>query len=241
MVIQQALGGDIIMVLDECVPHPADYEYVRNSVKLTSLWAKKCLEYKSDRQALFGIVQGGMYEDLRELSARELVDMNFDGYAIGGLSVGEEKEIRERVINETLRFLPQDKPVYLMGIGRPEDIIDAVTSGVDMFDCVMPTRNARNGTLFTSMGKIVIKNARYKDDERPIDENCGCYTCSNFSRAYLRHLFIAKELLAYRLNSIHNLYYYTNLMKEIRSAIKEDRFFDYRKNYCEIQEQKIVE
>ncbi|MDY7038212.1 MAG: tRNA guanosine(34) transglycosylase Tgt, partial [Thermodesulfobacteriota bacterium] len=166
MVIQQALGGDIMMTFDECAPYPADYEYVLNSVKLTARWARSCIQYKdNDDQALFGIVQGGMYRDLRELSARELVEMNFDGYALGGLSVGEDKEIRRRVIQETIGFLPRDKPVYLMGVGTPEDIIEAVISGVDMFDCVMPTRNARNGTLFTKRGKLVIKNARHMDDE----------------------------------------------------------------------------
>ena len=237
MVIQQALGGDIIMAFDECTPYPADYEYVLNSVKLTSRWAKTCLEYKeNDNQALFGIVQGGKYRDLRELSARELVGMNFDGYALGGLSVGEDSETRERVIMETIEFLPENKPVYLMGVGKPEDIIEATLLGVDMFDCVMPTRNARNGTLFTSRGKLNIKNACHMDDDRPIDENCDCYTCSHYSRAYLRHLFMAKELLIYRLNSIHNLYYYTKLMEDIRHAIREERLTDYCHDFYEQQE-----
>lgn len=225
------------MAFDECTPYPADYEYVLNSVKLTSRWAKTCLEYKeNDNQALFGIVQGGKYRDLRELSARELVGMNFDGYALGGLSVGEGSETRERVIMETIEFLPENKPVYLMGVGKPEDIIEATLLGVDMFDCVMPTRNARNGTLFTSRGKLNIKNACYMDDDRPIDENCDCYTCAHYSRAYLRHLFMAKELLTYRLNSIHNLYYYTKLMEDIRYAIREERLTDYRHNFYEQQE-----
>ena len=238
--IQQALGADIIMSLDECAPYPADYEYVLNSVKLTSMWAKRCLEYKgSHKQALFGIVQGGMYRDLRELSARELVGMNFDGYAIGGLSVGEDKETRERIIKETVKYLPAGKPVYLMGVGKPEDIIEAVMHGVDMFDCVLPTRNARNGTLFTSRGQIVIKNARYTDDDRPIDEDCRCYTCSNYSRAYLRHLFMAKELLAYRLNTIHNLHYYAQFMADIGRAIREDRLADYRHNFFELQREVL--
>ncbi len=236
MIIQQALRGDIIMAFDECAPYPADYEYVLNSVKLTSRWAKTCLEYKkNDQQALFGIVQGGKYRDLRELSARELVGMDFDGYALGGLSVGEDRKTRERVIMETMEFLPEDKPVYLMGVGKPEDIIEAAMLGVDMFDCVMPTRNARNGTLFTSRGKLNIKNACYMDDDRPIDENCDCYTCSHYSRAYLRHLFMAKELLTYRLNSIHNLYYYTHLMEDIRHAIREERLADYRHDFYEQQ------
>ncbi|MFC1535217.1 tRNA guanosine(34) transglycosylase Tgt, partial [Thermodesulfobacteriota bacterium] len=234
--IQRALGSDIIMAFDECAPYPADYEYVLKSVRLTSLWAKRCLEQKKgEHQDIFGIVQGGMYSDLREMSAKELVEMDFDGYALGGLSVGEDNDTRQRVIKETIGFLPQDKPVYLMGVGRPEDILEAVILGVDMFDCVMPTRNARNGTLFTNNGKLVIKNARYMDDDRPIDEDCGCYTCSHYSRAYLRHLFMASELLIYRLNSIHNLYFYTNLMKNIRNAVREDRLEEFRNDFYKKQ------
>jgi queuine tRNA-ribosyltransferase len=230
--IQKALGSDIIMAFDECVSYPAEYEYVQDSVRLTSLWAERCLEEKrGDHQALFGIVQGGMFPDLREKSAKELVGMGFDGYALGGLSVGEDAETRERVIKETVAFLPEDKPVYLMGVGRPEDILEAVILGVDMFDCVMPTRNARNGTLFTSRGKLVIKNSQYTDDERPIEEGCGCYTCSHYSRAYLRHLFMANELLAYRLNSIHNLHYYISFMDDIRNAIKNDRLEEFRDRF----------
>jgi queuine tRNA-ribosyltransferase len=237
MTIQKALGSDIIMAFDECAPYPADYDYVVNSVKLTTLWAQKCREYKiHDNQALFGIVQGGTYPDLREMSARNLVDMNFDGYALGGLAVGEDLETRQRVIQETIEFLPDDKPVYLMGVGRPEDILEAVKHGVDMFDCVMPTRNARNGTLFTNRGKMVIKNTRYSADERPIDEDCGCYTCARFSRAYLRHLFMAKELLSYRLNSIHNLYFYTHLMENARRAILAEKYADFMHNFYESQE-----
>ena len=238
MVIQQALGGDIMMTFDECAPYPADYEYVLNSVKLTSLWAKRCLEYKENRhQALFGIIQGGTYRDLRELSATELTEMDFDGYALGGLSVGEDGNTRERVIRETMQFLPEDKPVYLMGVGKPEDIIRAVTLGVDMFDCVLPTRNARNGTLFTRKGQLVVKNACHIADDRPVDENCDCYTCSHYSRAYLRHLFMTKELLAYRLNTIHNLYYYNQLMGDIRRAILEGRLSDYHRNFCKLHKE----
>jgi queuine tRNA-ribosyltransferase len=174
------------------------------------------------------------------MSARALVDMDFDGYALGGLSVGEDRGTRLRVIEETSDFLPDDKPVYLMGVGTPEDIVDAVMSGVDMFDCVMPTRNARNGTLFTSRGKLTIKNACYTDDERPVDENCRCYTCAHFSRAYLRHLFMAKELLAYRLNTIHNLYYYSRLMEEMRQAIREDRLSDYCHGFYENQKSGVA-
>jgi queuine tRNA-ribosyltransferase len=242
MVIQQGLGADIIMAFDECAPYPADYEYVLNSVRLTSLWAKQCIEYKEgNNQALFGIVQGGMYPDLRERSAAELTQMNFDGYALGGLSVGEDRDSRERVIKETVEFLPADKPVYLMGVGKPEDIIESVTLGVDMFDCVLPTRNARNGTLFTRNGQLVIKNARYADDDRPIDENCDCYVCSHYSRAYLRHLFMAKELLAYRLNTIHNLYYYNRLMDDIRGAIQEERWEEYRQSFYKFQKEGILD
>lgn len=232
--IQKALGADIIMTFDECAPYPSEYEYVLNSVNLTAKWASRCLERKDNPvQSLFGIVQGGMFRDLREMSAGQLVDMDFDGYAIGGLSVGEGRKTRLRVIEDTMPLLPEDKPVYLMGVGAPEDLVEAVMLGVDMFDCVMPTRNARNGTLFTVGGKLNIKNARYINDEKPVDENCRCYTCTHFSRAYLRHLFMARELLAYRLNTIHNLYYYTHLMKEMRKAIKEDRIESFRKSFYE--------
>lgn len=232
MAIQQALGADIIMAFDECAPFPADYKYVHNSVRLTSRWAAECIQVKQgNTQALFGIVQGGTYPDLREKSAGDLVAMDFDGYALGGLSVGEDRETRARVVRETVPLLPEDKPVYLMGVGKPEDILDAVASGVDMFDCVLPTRNARNGSLFTSKGPLAIKNACYADDDSPLDEQCGCYTCSRFSRAYLRHLFMAKELLAYRLNTIHNLHYFMGFMKEIREAIAKERFEEYRNDY----------
>jgi queuine tRNA-ribosyltransferase len=226
--IQKSLGADIIMTFDECAPYPADYEYIVKSVNLTTLWARRCLETKIDaNQTLFGIVQGGIYPDLRERSAKELVELGFDGYALGGLSVGEDRATREKVIRGAIEFLPEEKPVYLMGVGKPEDIIDGIRLGVDMFDCVMPTRNARNGTLFTSRGKMVIKNARYSDDDQPVDEKCDCYTCSHFSRAYLRHLFMAKELLSYRLNSIHNLHFYSHLMESIRCAILEGEFDDF--------------
>jgi len=224
MAIQQSLGADIVMCFDECVDYPSEYGYVAESVGLTSRWAEICMETRSPGQALFGIVQGGVYPDLRERSARELVAMDFDGYALGGLSVGEEKETRNRIIHEAIRFLPEEKPIYLMGVGKPEDILDAVGYGVDMFDCVLPTRNARNGTLFTRTGRVVIKNACYAEDQRPIEEGCGCYTCRHFSRAYLRHLYLTRELLVYRLNSIHNVYYYTRLMAEIRKALREGRY-----------------
>jgi queuine tRNA-ribosyltransferase len=242
MVIQRALGSDIIMAFDECVPYPADYEYILKSIRLTSLWAERCLRQERDKdQYLFGIVQGGMFPDLREMSARELTEMDFDGYALGGLSVGEDSDLRRRVIENTVKFIPESKPVYLMGVGRPRDILDAVLLGVDMFDCVMPTRNARNGTLFTSKGKLVIKNARYTDDNRPVDEECDCYTCSHYSRAYLRHLFMANELLAYRLNSIHNIYYYAHLMKDIRNAIRSGNLLDLKDRLDEQGAEEVLD
>jgi queuine tRNA-ribosyltransferase len=234
MEIQKALGADVIMAFDECAPYPADYDYVRNSVRLTSQWAKICLECpRGESQALFGIVQGGVYSELREKSAGEIVSMGFDGYALGGLSVGEDRATRERVVRDTVRFLPADKPRYLMGVGKPQDILDGVTAGIDMFDCVLPTRNARNGALFTKQGPLAIKNACYAEDVRPVEESCSCYTCTHFSRAYLRHLFMAKELLAYRLNTIHNLHYYMRLMADIRHAIEADRFMEFRQAFRE--------
>jgi len=232
MEIQGSLGADIIMAFDECAPYPAAYEYVQNCVRLTSRWARRCLKEKGDSdQALFAVVQGGVYEDLRKVSAGELVEMGFDGYALGGLSVGEGSDDRLRIIAATREDLPDDKPVYLMGVGTPEDLLEAVMLGVDMFDCVIPTRNARNGTLFTASGRLNIRNACYLEDDRPVEEGCGCYTCRHFSRAYLRHLFMARELLAYRLNTIHNLYYYTHLMEEMRQAIAEDRIAAFRNRF----------
>ena len=234
MEIQRALGADIIMTFDECAPYPSVYDYVRNSVRLTGQWARVCFESpRGDSQALFGIVQGGMYPELREQSAKEIVAMDFDGYALGGLSVGEDRATRQQVIQETLPFLPEEKPRYLMGVGKPEDILDGVTAGIDMFDCVLPTRNARNGALFTRLGPLAIKNACYAEDERPVEEGCSCYTCTHFSRAYLRHLFMAKELLAYRLNTVHNLHYYMGFMSDIRQAIQEDRLTDFRQAFFE--------
>ncbi len=227
--IQKALGADIIMAFDECVPYPSDHRYVENSVHLTRVWAERCLDAKrAPHQALFGIVQGGMYPDLREMSAKGLVNLAFDGYALGGLSVGEDAETRNRVVTETRKFLPDEKPVYLMGVGTPEDILAAVRQGVDMFDCVMPTRNARNGTLFTTQGRLNIKNAAFLEDERPIDKNCGCYTCTHYSRAYLRHLYMSRELLAYRLNTIHNIYFYVHFLERIKKAIQADQLDGFR-------------
>ena len=236
MAIQKALGSDIVMAFDECAPYPAEYEYVRNSVRLTSKWAKVCLERELGKdQNLFGIVQGGMYTDLRERSAKDLAALDLPGYALGGLSVGEDSDTRERIIAETVKFLPENKPRYLMGVGKPEDILEAVILGVDMFDCVMPTRNARNGTLFTDGGRIVIKNSCYREDSAPVDENCQCYTCRNYSRAYLRHLFMSNELLAYRLNSIHNIYYYIHFMDIIKNAIKDNKLLEFKKKFYKLR------
>lgn len=218
--IQEALGGDIIMALDDCTPYPSTYEYTLNSLRITTEWAKRCIKAKGRKdQSLFGIVQGGMFPELRKQSVEELSLLGFDGYAIGGVSVGEPKEKMFEIINFTAPLLLEDKPRYLMGVGTPEDIAMAVSAGIDLFDCVMPTRNARNGTLFTSNGKISIRNERYAYDSSPIDPACGCYACRNYSKAYLRHLFMSEGILALRLNTIHNLWYYINILKEIRNAI----------------------
>jgi queuine tRNA-ribosyltransferase len=230
--IQEALGGDIIMCFDECPPSTADYDYIRQSMELTTRWASRCKEIKQrSDQALFGIVQGGIYPDLRERSAAELQNIGFDGYALGGVSVGEEKERMHEVMNFSAPFFPGDKPRYVMGIGAPDDLIEGINAGFDMFDCVMPTRNARNGMLFTSFGRINIKGARYAEDPLPIDPACDCYVCRNYSRAYLRHLYRCGEILASRLNTWHNLHYYLALMKGARVAIAEGRFSAFRKDF----------
>ncbi len=222
--IQKSLGADIMMCLDECTPYPATREETLQSLELTTQWAKSCREVeRTPDQSLFGIVQGGMYLDLRERSAGDLVDLDLDGHAIGGLSVGEDKSLMHRVIEHTALNLPDEKPRYLMGVGTPEDILSAVQRGLDMFDCVLPTRNARNGLLFTRSGKMPIKNSQYASDPRPIDENCRCYTCRHYSRAYLRHLFMAREILSNRLNTIHNLFYYMEFMSALREAILDAR------------------
>ncbi len=218
--IQESLGVDIMMCLDECPPYPSSPEYMKRSVALTTSWAKLCREAgKREDNALFGIVQGGIYPELRRESAEGLLEIGFDGYALGGLGIGEDTAKTYEITESTLTHLPPDKPRYLMGLGKPEDIAAAVSMGADLFDCVIPTRNARNGTLFTSRGKLVIKNARYAEDEGPIDEQCGCYTCRNFSRAYLRHLYMSKEILVLRLLTLHNLSYYGKLMSDIRESI----------------------
>ncbi|MFB3883768.1 MAG: tRNA guanosine(34) transglycosylase Tgt [Thermodesulfobacteriota bacterium] len=230
--IQGTLGSDIAMVLDECTPYPSSYEDTKASASLTIRWAKRSLEHKGEYEggkgpALFAIVQGGMYQDLRQESAQTLVKMGFQGYAIGGLSVGEPKSLMRSVLEWTTPILPEDHPRYLMGVGMPQDILDAVIFGIDIFDCVLPTRNARNGMLFTSQGKISIKQAQYTEDERPIDQACGCYTCRHYSRAYLRHLYLANEILSSRLNTIHNLYYYMNMMRDVQEVIREGRLMDF--------------
>jgi len=223
--VQENIGADIIMCLDECVPYPSSYEYTRRSVELTSRWARRCKDAKkTDGTMLFGIIQGGFYKDLRLKSARELIDMGFDGYALGGLSVGEPKSIMWEMVDTVVDLLPQDKPKYLMGVGFPEDIVEGVYRGIDMFDCVIPTRHARNGSLFTREGRINIKHARYVNDENPIDEECKCYTCKTFSRAYLRHLFVSHELSSYFLNTVHNIFFYDNLLKTIREAVQTESF-----------------
>ena len=229
--IQRSIGSDIVMSLDECTPFPCDYEYAQKSTQLTSNWAKlnkeafeKSKPLYGHNQFLFGIIQGSVYKDLREKSAIDLINLDFDGYAIGGLAVGEPTEVMYDLVDFTTGFMPEDRVRYLMGVGRPENILEAIERGVDIFDCVMPTRNARNSNLFTSKGVLSMRNAKYKNDFNAPDENCNCYTCSNYSRAYLRHLFIAGEILALELASIHNLHFYLNLVKEAGEHIKSGDF-----------------
>ncbi len=232
MQIQKELGSDIVMIFDECTPYPATETEARDSMQLSLRWAERCkTAHQGNSSALFGIVQGGMYEGLRDESADGLCKLDFDGYAIGGLSVGEPMAERNAVLDFTVPKLPTDKPRYLMGVGRPEDIIEAVRRGIDMFDCVIPTRHARTGFLYTSKGILKIRNSRYQDDTRPVDENCQCYTCQNYSRSYLRHLDKCGEILGSRLNTIHNLFYYQQLMSDIRSAIEQDRFDEFASDY----------
>jgi len=224
MRVQQELGSDIIMAFDECTPYPATQEQARQSMELSMRWAGRCsVAHGEHPSALFGIVQGGMYPDLRKESLDALLEIGFDGYAIGGLSVGETEEERLMVLDTLTPHMPSDRPRYLMGVGTPEDIVEAVRRGVDMFDCVMPTRNARNGHLFTSTGVVRLRNASHKSDTRPLDENCDCYTCKNYSRSYLKHLDKCNEMLGSHLNTVHNLRYYQNLMRGLRQAIAEGR------------------
>ncbi|GKV65739.1 MULTISPECIES: tRNA guanosine(34) transglycosylase Tgt [unclassified Sporosarcina] len=235
MEIQNALGPDIMMAFDECPPFPATHEYMKASVERTSRWAERCLEAhaRPEEQGLFGIVQGGEYEDLRKQSARDLVSLDFPGYAIGGLSVGEPKDVMNRALEFTTPLLPENKPRYLMGVGSPDSLIDGAIRGIDMFDCVLPTRIARNGTLMTSEGRLVVKNAKYERDFGPLDPKCDCYACKNYSRAYIRHLIRAGETFGIRLTSYHNLHFLLNLMEQVRQAIREDRLGDFRVEFFE--------
>lgn len=233
--IQNALGSDIIMAFDECAPYPADRQYVKNSLERTTRWLERCKAAHKypERQALFGIVQGGMYKELREQSAREITAIDLPGYAIGGLSVGEPKEMMYEVLDYTVPLLPEDKPRYLMGVGSPDDLLEGVLRGIDMFDCVLPTRIARNGTAMTSQGKVVVRNASYAEDFSSLDPECDCYTCRNYTKAYLRHLIKCNEILGARLLTIHNLHFLLKLMENVRGAIKEDRLLDYKKDFFE--------
>jgi len=246
MEIQCALGSDIAMTFDECTPYPAEYDYAVKSLELTTNWARQCKEYLVRKSAsaeaqqglpsLFGIIQGGMYKELRKRSLEELAAIGFDGYAAGGLSVGEPKDEMYDIISYIGQLMPKEQPRYLMGVGDLRDVLVAVDNGFDMFDCVMPTRNARNGTLFTSQGRISIKRTEFKADPSPLDPNCGCYTCRNYSKAYLRHLFMAKEILSMRLNTLHNLYFYLDFFNKMRGAIEAGSFDSFKKEWDVILE-----
>jgi len=233
--VQSSLDSDILMCLDQCIPYPAEEKQAKEALELTTRWALRCKktwkEKTGRKNMLFGIVQGGMYENLRRQSADQLAEMDFPGYALGGLSVGEPKEMMYDVAEYALPLLPDDKPKYIMGVGTPEDLVELTARGADMFDCVMPSRNARNAQLFTPYGTLNITNARFRNDTGPVDRRCGCYTCRNYSRAYLRHLYMSRELLSYRLNTIHNIHYYLNLMKEMREAVCAGTFENFRKKF----------
>ncbi len=233
--IQNALGSDMIMAFDECAPYPADRQYVKNSLERTTRWLERCKAAHKypEKQALFGIVQGGMYKELREQSAKEITAIDLPGYAIGGLSVGEPKDMMYEVLDYTVPLLPEDKPRYLMGVGSPDDLLEGVLRGIDMFDCVLPTRIARNGTAMTSQGKVVVRNASYAEDFTSLDPECDCYTCKNYTKAYLRHLIKCNEILGARLLTIHNLHFLLKMMENVREAIKEDRLLDYKKDFFE--------
>jgi queuine tRNA-ribosyltransferase len=233
--IQNALGSDIMMAFDECPPYPADHQYMRDSVERTSRWAERCLNahQRKEEQGLFGIIQGGEYEDLRKQSASDLVSLDFPGYAIGGLSVGEPKEVMNHVLEFTTPLMPTNKPRYLMGVGSPDSLIDGAIRGIDMFDCVLPTRIARNGTCMTSNGRLVVRNAKYARDFSPIDENCDCHVCNNYTRAYIRHLIKCNETFGFRLTTYHNLYFLLKLMEQVRIAISEDRLGSFREEFFE--------
>ncbi|WP_027701340.1 tRNA guanosine(34) transglycosylase Tgt [Metaclostridioides mangenotii] len=231
--IQNALGSDIMMAFDECAPYPADRDYVKNSLERTTRWLERCKEAhnNTENQALFGIIQGGMYKDLREQSAKEITSIDLPGYAIGGLSVGEPKPLMYEVLEYTTPLMPADKPRYLMGVGSPDDLIEGVIRGVDMFDCVLPTRIARNGTAMTSQGKVVVRNASYAEDFTPLDPECSCYTCQNYTKAYIRHLVKTNEILGARLITTHNLHFLLDLMAKVREAIMDDRLLDFREEF----------
>ena len=230
--IQNKLDSDIAMSFDECIPYPASYEYAKRSTERTLRWAKRGKDvFNNERQSLFGIVQGGAYQDLREYSAKETVKMNFDGYSIGGTSVGEPKDVMYKMIDDGIRYLPTDKPRYLMGVGEPIDILEGVVRGIDMFDCVLPTRIARHGNAFTRTGKINLRNLKYKEDFTPLEENCDCYTCKNYTKAYIRHLIVSNESLGGRLLSIHNIRFLIKLTEEIREAIKNDNLLEYKNEF----------
>lgn len=237
--IQEALGADVIMCFDECPPATADYQYVSRSLELTARWARRCKDaHTRVGQQLFGIVQGGMHYDLRARSVNDLCSIGFDGYALGGLSVGEEKEQMYGVMECCSTLLPQDSPRYIMGIGSPEDLVEAVWHGYDMFDCVMPTRNARNGMLFTSQGRVNIKSKIYEEDAGPLDPACSCKVCRNYSRAYLRHLYRSGEILSSQLNTYHNLHFYLDLMRRVREAIRNNAFDEFRRQFKSAMQQK---
>ena len=233
MKIEEDLGADIIMAFDECVEYPATYEYTKQSMERTTRWTKRCKEAHTtvEKQALFGIIQGGFYKDLRKKSAEDLVSLDLPGYAIGGISVGEPKEEFLDILNYTTPLMPKDKPRYLMGVGTPDYLIEAVLSGIDMCDCVLPTRIARNGTALTSHGKVVVRNATYERDWNPLDDNCDCYTCKNYTRAYIRHLIKANEILGVRLLSIHNLRFLTNLMERVKIEIEHDNLQNFKEEF----------
>jgi queuine tRNA-ribosyltransferase len=242
MEVQRKLGSDIVMCFDECTPYPADEKQTRESMELSLRWGKRSKDaHGNNKNALFGIVQGGRFEDLRTESVAGLIEIGFDGYAIGGLSVGEPKEDMMRILGHTAPLLPEDRPRYLMGVGKPEDIVEAVLRGIDMFDCVMPTRNARNGHIFTREGVIKIRNAQYERDTQPLDDQCGCYTCQHYSRSYLRHLDKTGEILGSRLNTIHNLYYYQELMRGLRGAIEAGDLGSFVASFYEQREQDSVQ
>ncbi|RJP22830.1 MAG: tRNA guanosine(34) transglycosylase Tgt [Candidatus Abyssobacteria bacterium SURF_5] len=240
MEIQNALGADIIMVFDECLPYPVEKDYARSSLQLTLQWAQRCkAAHNNRRQALFGIVQGATFHDLRIEAARRLVDMDFPGYAVGGLSVGETPQTMYEILDYTVEELPPQKPRYLMGSGPPADIFEAVERGIDMFDCVMPTRNARNASLMTSQGVVIVKNAEYASDFSPLDSECDCLTCRNYTRAYLRHLFKAGEITAMRLATLHNVRFMVTLLDNIRSAILSDSYSEFKRSFLEKYQRKV--